>query len=400
MFDSWVLAKPTMTKYLGNMMESQSESETLTLLKSLMSIPSVTPDDLGCQKLLIERLTAIGFECETMQFDEVTNLWARRGTASPLLAFAGHTDVVPTGPVEQWHSDPFKPEVRDGLLYGRGAADMKAGIAAMVTACERLVADHPNHCGSIAFLITSDEEGPAKNGTVKVIETLEARGEKIDWALVGEPSSSEYLGDTVKNGRRGSLGAVLTVRGIQGHVAYPQLAENPIHKVLPALNQLCSVHWDDGNDFFPPTSFQISNIHSGTGVTNVIPGHIEVTFNLRYSTELDHHQIIQTSEAIFDNFSLDYDIDWNLSGLPFLTSAGSLVEAAQQSIKQVTGLDTKLSTAGGTSDGRFIAPTGAQVLELGPVNATIHQINEHVSVADVDQLSEIYQEILQTLLVE
>ncbi len=374
------------------------ESETLTLLKSLISLPSVTPDDLGCQKILIERLAAIGFECETMQFGEVTNLWARRGTSTPVFAFAGHTDVVPTGPVEEWDSDPFKPEVRDGLLFGRGTADMKAGIAAMVTACERFVADHPDHSGSIAFLITSDEEGPAKNGTVKVIETLEARDEKIEWALVGEPSSSEHLGDTVKNGRRGSLGAVLNFRGIQGHVAYPQLADNPIHSVLPALNQLCAVHWDDGNEFFPPTSFQISNIHSGTGVTNVIPGHIEVTFNLRYSTELDHHQIIKTSEAIFEQHGLDYDVDWNLSGLPFLTSAGSLVDAAKQSIKQVTGLDTELSTAGGTSDGRFIAPTGAQVLELGPVNATIHQINEHVRVSDVDQLSDVYQGILEKLL--
>jgi succinyl-diaminopimelate desuccinylase len=376
------------------------ESETLKLLKSLVSMRSVTPDDLGCQLILIERLAAIGFECETMQFGEVTNLWARRGTSAPIFAFAGHTDVVPTGPVEEWDSDPFTPEVRDGLLFGRGTADMKAGIAAMVTACERFVTGHPNHSGSIAFLITSDEEGPAKNGTVKVIETLEARGDKIDWALVGEPSSTERLGDTVKNGRRGSLGAVLNVRGIQGHVAYPQLADNPIHKVLPALNQLCAVHWDDGNEFFPPTSFQISNIHSGTGVTNVIPGHIEVTFNLRYSTELDHHQIIKTSEAIFEQHGLDYDVDWNLSGLPFLTSAGSLVEAAKQSIKQVTGLDTELSTAGGTSDGRFIAPTGAQVLELGPVNATIHQINEHVRVSDVDQLSDVYQGILENLLIQ
>jgi succinyl-diaminopimelate desuccinylase len=374
------------------------ESETLTLLKSLISKPSVTPVDLGCQQILIERLAAIGFECETMQFGEVTNLWARRGTSEPVFAFAGHTDVVPTGPVEEWDSDPFIPEVRDGLLFGRGTADMKAGIAAMVTACERFVADHSDHFGSIAFLITSDEEGPAKNGTVKVIETLETRGEKIKWALVGEPSSTEHLGDIVKNGRRGSLGAVLTVRGIQGHVAYPQLADNPIHKVLPALNQLCAVHWDDGNEFFPPTSFQISNIHSGTGVTNVIPGHIEVTFNLRYSTELDHHQIIRTSEAIFEQHGLDYDVDWNLSGLPFLTSAGSLVDAAKQSIKQVTGIDTELSTAGGTSDGRFIAPTGAQVLELGPVNATIHQINEHVRVSDVDQLSDVYQGILEKLL--
>lgn len=373
-------------------------SDTLTLLKSLMSIASVTPNDLGCQRLLIKRLASIGFECETMQFGEVTNLWARRGSSTPVFAFAGHTDVVPPGPIEQWASHPFKPEIRDGLLYGRGAADMKAGIAAMVTACERFVAENANHRGSIAFLITSDEEGPANNGTLKVIETLQARGEKIDWALVGEPSSNNQLGDVIKHGRRGSLGAVLTVRGMQGHIAYPQLARNPIHKIIPALNQLCTMCWDEGNAFFPATSFQVSNIHSGMGVTNVIPGHIEVTFNLRYSTELDHHQIIKTTQAILDQHDLNYDINWHLSGLPFLTSAGSLVEAAQQSIKQITGLDTELSTAGGTSDGRFIAPTGAQVLELGAVNASIHQINEHVRVSDVDKLSAIYQSILQQLL--
>ena len=373
------------------------ESDTFNLLKTLIEIPSITPNDGGCQKLLIERLSAIGFECETLQFGEVTNLWARRGSSAPLLAFAGHTDVVPTGPLEQWHSDPFKPEVRDGFLYGRGAADMKSGIAAMVTACERFVQSHPDHKGSIALLITSDEEGPAVDGTVKVIETLEARGEKIDWALVGEPSSSEQLGDVIKNGRRGSLGANLTVHGIQGHVAYPQLADNPIHRVAPALTELCSLEWDQGNEFFPATSFQVSNINAGTGVHNVIPGRVDIHFNLRYSTELDHQQIIDTTEAILNKHKLEYLIDWTLSGLPFLTAVGELVEAAQQSIKQVTGIDTELSTAGGTSDGRFIAPTGAQVLELGPVNASIHQINENVRVSDLDQLSKIYQGIFERL---
>ena len=374
------------------------ESETLSLLKKLMEIPSVTPNDGGCQSILIERLARIGFECETLKFGEVTNLWARRGASSPLFAFAGHTDVVPTGPLEDWHSDPFKPDIRDGFLFGRGAADMKSGIAAMVTACERFVQQHADHLGSIAFLITSDEEGPALNGTVKVIETLEARDEKIDWALVGEPSSSEKLGDVIKNGRRGSLGASLTIHGVQGHVAYPQLADNPIHRVMPALNELCSREWDQGNSHFPATSFQISNINSGTGVDNVIPGRIDIRFNLRYSTELDQQQIIDTTEAVLQKYDLDYSIDWTLSGLPFLTREGELVQAAQQSIKQITGIDAELSTAGGTSDGRFIAPTGAQVLELGPVNATIHKINENIRISDLDRLSEIYQGILDRLL--
>ncbi len=373
-------------------------SETLQLLTELIAKPSVTPDDRGCQQLLIDRLSAIGFECETLIFEDVTNLWARRGNSAPLLAFIGHTDVVPTGPLDQWHSDPFKPEIRDGLLYGRGAADMKSGIAAMVTACERFVKDRPDHHGSIALLITSDEEGPALNGTLRVIETLEARGEKIDWALVGEPSSSNQLGDVVKNGRRGSIGATLTVHGVQGHVAYPHLADNPVHRVMPALTELCEREWDQGNESFPATSFQISNINAGTGVDNVIPGQVEVNFNLRYSTELDHQQIIDTTETILKQHGLDYNIDWRHSGYPFLTAEGELVEAAKQSIKAITGLDTELSTAGGTSDGRFVAPTGAQVLELGPVNASIHKINEHVRVSDLDRLSEIYQGILAKLL--
>jgi len=373
-------------------------SETLLLLTELIARPSVTPDDKGCQKILIERLSAIGFECETLIFEDVTNLWARRGTSTPVLAFIGHTDVVPTGPLDEWHNDPFKPEIRDGLLYGRGAADMKSGIAAMVTACERFVQDHPDHTGSVALLITSDEEGPAQYGTVKVIETLEARGEKIDWALVGEPSSTSQLGDVVKNGRRGSIGATLTVNGVQGHVAYPHLADNPVHRAMPALTELCELEWDTGNEFFPASSFQISNINAGTGVHNVIPGQVEINFNLRYSTELDHRQIIDTTETILKKHNLDYNIDWDHSGYPFLTAEGPLVEAAKASIKAITGLDTELSTAGGTSDGRFIAPTGAQVLELGPVNASIHKINEHVRVSDLDDLSEIYQGILERLL--
>ena len=373
-----------------------SDSQELAI--QLLSIDSVTPHDKGCQDLLCERLTKLGFKCETMQFGEVTNLWARRGTTSPVLAFAGHTDVVPTGPIEKWDSDPFKPEIRDGYLYARGAADMKSSIACMVTACERFIESHPDHSGSIAFLITSDEEGPATEGTVKVIQTLEQRGEKIDWALVGEPSSTNTVGDVVKNGRRGSLGARLTVSGIQGHVAYPHLAENPIHRVAPALAELSTTEWDQGNEFFPATTFQISNINAGTGATNVIPGEVIVDFNLRFSTCLTADEIQQRIESILKSHQLKYDINWTLSGLPFLTAAGALVEAAQQAIKTITGIETELSTAGGTSDGRFIAPTGAQVLELGPVNESIHKINENLKFEDIDTLSEIYEKMLQLLL--
>ncbi len=373
-------------------------SETLDLTIDLIRRPSVTPEDAGCQALMMERLAALGFVNEPLRFGEVDNFWSRRGTQGPLFCFAGHTDVVPPGPREEWTSDPFSPEIRDGMLYGRGAADMKGSLAAMVTATERFVARHPEHRGSIAFLITSDEEGPAVNGTVKVVETLEARGEKIDWCLVGEPSSSERVGDVVKNGRRGSLGARLVVHGIQGHVAYPQLARNPVHQALPALAELAAVEWDRGNDFFPPTTFQISNIHAGTGATNVIPGELEVLFNLRFSTETDAARIRETVQAILDRHGLDYAIDWTLSGNPFLTPAGELVEAAQAAIREVTGLETQLSTAGGTSDGRFIAPTGAQVLELGPVNATIHKVNECVGVAELDTLSTLYERLLERLL--
>lgn len=373
-------------------------SETFKLACALIARPSITPDDAGCQDMLIERLGAIGFACETMVFDDVTNLWARRGKAAPLLAFAGHTDVVPTGPLDQWLSDPFTPEVRDGALYGRGAADMKSSIAAFVTACERFVALHADHQGSIALLITSDEEASAINGTVKVIDALEARGEKIDWALIGEPSSQAQVGDVVKNGRRGSIGAKLVINGVQGHVAYPHKVDNPIHRAMPALHELARHEWDQGNQFFPPTSFQISNINAGTGAHNVVPGHAEVLFNLRYSTEIDAHKIIETTRAILDKHELDYNIDWSISGYPFLTPEGELVEAAQRAIKRHTGRSPSLETTGGTSDGRFIAPTGAQVLELGPVNESIHKLNEHVSVAELDQLSDIYQSILENLL--
>jgi len=373
-------------------------SATLELASALIARASVTPEDAGCQQLLIERLEAIGFDCQTMVFGAVTNLWARRGTDAPLLAFAGHTDVVPTGPLEQWHSDPFTPQIRDGQLYGRGAADMKSSIAAMVTACERFVAACPRHRGSIAFLITSDEEGVAVDGTVKVIEALEARGEKINWALIGEPSSTERVGDVIKNGRRGSIGARLVIHGVQGHVAYPHKVDNPIHRAMPALHELARHEWDRGNAHFPPTSLQISNINAGTGAHNVVPGHAEVLFNLRYSTEIDDRQIIATAQAIFDKHELDYDIEWKVSGYPFLTPEGELVEAARLSIREYAGIEPELATTGGTSDGRFIAPTGAQVLELGPVNESIHKIDEHVDVEQLDTLSDIYQGILQTLL--
>ncbi|PCJ31484.1 MAG: succinyl-diaminopimelate desuccinylase [Gammaproteobacteria bacterium] len=379
-------------------------SATLELTKDLISRPSVTPEDFGCQQLLADRLEAIGFTIEHLRFGEAgnwtDNIWARRGTEGPLFAFAGHTDVVPTGPEDTWTSHPFEPEIRDGLLYGRGTADMKGSIAAMVTACERFVAEYPEHNGSIAFLITSDEEGPATGGTVKVIETLEARNEKIDWCLVGEPSSTNAVGDIVKNGRRGSINGYLTVKGKQGHIAYPHLANNPIHLLTPALAELCDIEWDQGNEDFPPTSFQVSNLNSGTGVTNVIPGTAEVIFNFRYSTEVTHEQLQQRVEALLDKHQLDYDLSWILSGKPFRTASGALVDAVKTAIKSVTGEETELSTSGGTSDGRFIAPTGAQVIELGPLNATIHQVDECVSVADLDTLSDIYQALLGHLFIK
>ena len=373
-------------------------SETRDLVCDLIARQSVTPIDDGCQSVLADRLIAIGFTIEHLRFGEVDNLWARRGTQGPVFAFAGHTDVVPPGPREAWHSDPFTPELRDGYLYGRGAVDMKSSIAAMVTACERFVVNHPDHAGSIAFLITSDEEGPSVDGTVKVVELLEARGEKIDWCLVGEPSSKERTGDIIKNGRRGSLNGKLRIHGRQGHVAYPQLADNPIHRAAPALAELAALDWDSGNAHFPPTSFQISNIHAGDGTVNIIPGSVEVLFNLRFSTESTVESIRTRTHAILDRHGLDYALDWKLSGHPFLTPEGQLVEAARHAIRRVTGIHTELSTSGGTSDGRFIAPTGAQVVELGPVNATIHKVNECIRVSEIDDLSVIYEEILKHLL--
>ncbi|AQS35849.1 succinyldiaminopimelate desuccinylase [Shewanella psychrophila] len=370
----------------------------LTLAQDLISRPSVTPLDEGCQQLMADRLAKAGFDIEPMVFEDTTNMWARRGTEKPVFCFAGHTDVVPVGDLNRWHTPPFDPVVIDGYLHGRGAADMKGSLAAMLVATERFVKKNPDHKGSIAFLITSDEEGPFINGTTRVIDTLEARNEKITWSLVGEPSSTHKLGDIVKNGRRGSLTGNLTVNGIQGHVAYPHLADNPIHKAMPALDELAKMHWDKGNEYFPPTSFQIANINGGTGASNVIPGALEVMFNFRYSTEVTAEILIQRVLNILDTHGLEYDIDWIYNGLPFLTGDGPLLDATRAAIKQVTGTDTDPQTTGGTSDGRFIAPTGAQVIELGPVNATIHKVNECVKVDDIEQLALCYEVILEKLL--
>ena len=379
-------------------------TSTLDLAQQLISIPSVTPNDLGCQKIIADRLSKIGFKIENLRFGDVDNLWARAGTKSPLFVFAGHTDVVPTGPVEQWSSDPFTPTITDDMMTGRGTADMKSSIAAMVCACEQFLSDDKaitalENCGSIAFLITSDEEGPAIDGTVKVIDHLEKNNEKIDWCLVGEPSSTTSVGDVIKNGRRGSITGDLTIHGIQGHIAYPHLAKNPIHMFAGALKDLCNETWDEGNEHFPPTSFQISNINGGTGASNVIPGDLKVQFNLRFSTAITDQQIQQRIEAILDNHKLEYTLDWSISGQPFLTADGKLVEAAKQAIKSVCAIDTELSTAGGTSDGRFIAPTGAQVVELGPVNESIHKIDENINIHELDKLTDIYLDILKRLLV-
>lgn len=393
--------------------QATHQQATLNLSIALLERPSVTPDDDGCQDILSARLEQAGFDCEFMYFGErdktgehaeVKNLWARRGTADPVICFAGHTDVVPTGDVDNWTYPPFTPTLKDGYLWARGAADMKTGIAAFTVAAERFVKNHPEHNGSIAFLITSDEEGPSINGTVRVIETLEARNEKITYCLVGEPSSTDTLGDIIKNGRRGSLGAVLTVTGKQGHVAYPHLASNPIHAATSALAELTAATWDAGNDYFPATSLQISNINGGTGATNVIPETLEVIFNFRFSTETTEDELKAKTHAIFDKHFKDskanYDIDWKLSGQPFLTPEGKLVSACQQAIKKVTDIDTTLSTSGGTSDGRFIAPTGAQVVELGVRNATIHQVDEKVEVDDLGKLAQIYEGILEHLLLD
>ncbi len=374
-------------------------STTLELAIELISRPSITPNDAGCQALIAKRLQTLDFNLENLRFGEVDNLWARRGQTVPLFVFAGHTDVVPTGPEEQWQFPPFATTQHQGFLYGRGAADMKSSIAAMITACERFIAAHPQHNGSIAFLITSDEEGPGVDGTVKVIKTLQARNEKIDWCLVGEPSSTERLGDVVKNGRRGSLNGILTLHGVQGHVAYPHLAENPIHRFAPVLKTLCETQWDQGNDFFPATSFQITNFNAGTGADNVIPGDLEVLFNFRYSSELTHTQLQEQVTTLLDKHGLNYTLTWRHSGPPYLTTQGTLVKATEQAISEVCGYETTLSTSGGTSDGRFIAPTGAEVIEIGPLNRTIHKINECVSIEDIDTLSALYQRILEKLLI-
>ena len=373
-------------------------SDTLALAKELIACRSVTPEDAGCQTILAQRLQAMDFHIEHLRFGEVDNLWARRGKTGPLFVFAGHTDVVPSGPETAWRHPPFSPTEDNGLLYGRGAADMKGSLAAMITATERFVAQHPDHQGSIAYLITSDEEGVAIDGTVKVVEWLQAHDETINWCLVGEPTSSDKVGDVIKNGRRGSLGATLTIHGVQGHVAYPHLAKNPVHLFAPALAELVAIEWDQGNEHFPPTTFQISNVQAGTGATNVIPGELQLVFNFRFSTEVTEAELRERVEAILNRHQLDYHIDWQLSGPPFLTPEGELVDASREAINNVCGYAAELSTSGGTSDGRFIAPTGAQVVELGPLNATIHKVDEHVAIADLDTLSKVYQQILVKLL--
>ena len=370
----------------------------LDLTQELIRRRTVTPEDEGCQALIAQRLSRIGFQCESIQCGAVTNLWARRGTSGPLLCFAGHTDVVPTGPLSEWHSDPFVPSIRDGRLYGRGAADMKSSIAAFIIAVEAFVAERAGHSGSIAFLITSDEEGPSVDGTVRVVERLKARNERIDYCLVGEPSSVNVLGDMIKNGRRGSLSGKLTVRGVQGHIAYPHLVKNPILMLAPALTELGAIQWDAGNEYFPATSFQVSNIHAGTGANNVVPGSLEMDFNFRFSTECTAQSLKERTDEVLRRHGLDYSIDWHLSGSPFLTERGALVAAVQSAIKAVNGVVPELSTSGGTSDGRFIADICPQIVELGPVNASIHKLNEHIDLQALEDLPRIYLGILRTLL--
>jgi succinyl-diaminopimelate desuccinylase len=370
----------------------------IELLRDLVQRQSVTPEDAGCQAVLIKRLEACGFDCETMVFGEVTNLWARRGSNSPVLCFAGHTDVVPPGNFSDWDSDPFEPTFKDGLMYGRGTADMKGGLASMIVSIEQFLADNEDHKGSLALLITSDEEGRAREGTLKVLEALTARDETIDWCVIGEPSSEEKLADLVRVGRRGSLSGMLTVKGIQGHVAYPQLADNPIRRFAPVLAELHEIEWDRGNEFFPPTSFQVVEIQSGIGSPNVTPAKLSARFNFRYSTEWNHESLKKRVHNVFDAHDIEYDLKWHLSGEPFLTNPGELIDAVVQSVSEHTGKIPKLSTGGGTSDGRFISPAGADVVELGPVNASIHKVNEHVRVADVVQLTSMYRRIIELLL--
>ncbi len=379
-------------------MTHASSGNTFKLACELISRPSVTPNDRGCLDLIAARLTPLGFRFERIDSGGVCNLWARRGDAAPVLCFAGHTDVVPAGPLDGWDSPPFEPTVRGGQLFGRGAADMKTSLAAFVTAIERFVAAHPDHAGSIALLLTSDEEGIATHGTVKVVEALAARGEHLDYCVVGEPTSVNTLGDTIKNGRRGSLSGTLRVKGVQGHVAYPQLARNPIHEFAPALAELASMRWDEGNEFFPPTTWQVSNIHAGTGANNVIPGACEVLFNFRFASVSSADELRQRTHAVLDRHGLDYELDWHLSGKPFLTGRGKLVEALSAAIRDIAGVDTELSTSGGTSDGRFIADICSEVVEFGPVNATIHKVNESVALDAIEPLSAIYERTLNALL--
>ena len=372
--------------------------DTLTLASELIACRSVTPDDGGCLEILARRLAPLGFKLERMDRQGVSNLWARRGSAAPTLCFAGHTDVVPTGPLDQWSSGPFQPEVRDGCLYGRGAADMKTSIAAFVTAVERFIATRPGHAGSIALLLTSDEEGRAVDGSVRVVEALMARGETLDYCIVGEPTSAERLADTIKNGRRGSLSGRLVVKGVQGHIAYPHLVKNPVHSIAPALAELAASVWDKGNEYFPPTSWQVSNFHAGTGADNVVPGSAEILFNFRFSTASTPEALQARVHAILDRHGVDYTLDWTLSGKPYLTPRGRLVEAVSQAIRETAGIETQLSTSGGTSDGRFIADICPEVIELGPLNATIHKIDECIAVADIEPLSRTYERTLQLLL--
>ncbi|MDC1536844.1 succinyl-diaminopimelate desuccinylase [Candidatus Thioglobus sp.] len=374
-------------------------SQTLELAKSLISKPSVTPFDKGCQAIMIDRLEKIGFKIHPLKFGDVDNFWATHGDTGPIFSFAGHTDVVPAGDDAAWKTPPFEPTVKNGVLFGRGAADMKGGLASMLVATENFIEKNPNHKGTLAFLITSDEEGVAVNGTVKVMDYLKSLDQKIDYCLLGEPSSALVLGDVIKNGRRGSLNGLLTIKGKQGHIAYPHLAENPNHLMTSALNDLCHQQWDNGNDYFPATSFQISNIHSGSRVTNVIPGEVEIMFNFRYSTETTKEELQKKVNDILDSHKLNYSIDWSHSGYPFLTPKGNLVSACVYAIEKIKSIKPELSTSGGTSDGRFIAQEGTQVVELGPINATIHQVNESVLVQDLEDLSKIYYQILTNLLV-
>ncbi|MBC7005881.1 succinyl-diaminopimelate desuccinylase [Photobacterium sp. BZF1] len=375
-----------------------SDSPVLALAKDFISRQSVTPEDAGCQDVMIERLEKLGFNIETMVFEDTTNLWARRGTEAPLFVFAGHTDVVPAGNLDKWHTAPFEPTIIDGYLHGRGAADMKGSLACMIVAIERFLAENPDHKGSIALLITSDEEGPFINGTTRVIDTLEARNEKIDMCIVGEPSSTHAVGDVVKNGRRGSITGDVNIKGTQGHVAYPHLADNPVHRAMPALAELAATTWDNGNAYFPPTSFQIANLSAGTGASNVIPGEFHVQFNFRFSTELTADDIKRKVHSVLDAHGLDYELAWTFSGHPFLTDEGSLLDAVVEAIEEVNHKKPELLTTGGTSDGRFIARTGAQVIELGPVNATIHKVNECVKVADLEKLTDMYQKVMEKVL--